>query len=129
MRGSDPREQSLDRGFDVDGRERTVGSGRGIDAHEGVGRVGRRVELGREGQSSAGQALGDRLGQAGFEDWRPAVVRGGDAGRIEVGDGDPVAEPREADRGDQADVAGTEQEEVHEVGSPVRCESGRLPER
>ena len=59
---------------------------------------------------------GDRLGQAGLEDRRPALVEVGDPGGVEVGDGDAMAEPGEADRGDQADVAGTEQEEVHEAG-------------
>jgi hypothetical protein len=73
-------------------------------------------------------SLHDSVGQAGFEDGCATGVGGGDAGGVEVGDGYSVAESGETDRGDQADVAGTEQEQVHEVG--LRCGEmlGRSPE-
>src|SRR5206468_10012127 len=53
------------------------------------------------------------LGQPGFENGWPAVGEVRDPCGIEVGDRDPMTEPCQADRGDQADVAGTDQEEVH----------------
>ena len=119
--GPDDGQEAGDRLLDVDGRERSIRSGRRVDADKRERGVGWRVELGREGQRAVRQAARDRLGQAGLEDGRPTVVQAGDSGGVEVGDGDAMAEPCEADRGDQADVAGTEQEEVHE--GDLRCRS------
>jgi hypothetical protein len=40
-----------------------------------------------------------------------------------------MAEPYETDRGDQANVAGTEKEQVHEAGSPASPDVRALPKR
>ena len=123
---SDARQQALDGDLDEGRGQRPVGPGRGAHADEREGRVGRRIELGRECQAAIAQPVRDRVGQARLEDRGAARVRGGDPVRVDVGNRDSVAEPGEADRGDQADVAGTEQEQVHEVGSPMRDWKARM---
>ena len=56
-----------------------------------------------------------------------AQVEIGDSGLVQVGDGDAMTQPSETDRGDQTDVAGTEQEQMHVQGSPVIGLSDECP--
>ena len=90
--------------------------------------VGRRIELGREGERAVGAgrptSASVRPGsKTGGRPWSRSAIRA----VVEVGDGDAMAEPNETDRGDQADVAGTEQEQVHVQGSPVIGLSDECP--
>ena len=106
-------QQPRDRDLDVDRGERAIRTGRRAHADEAEAGVGGGIELGGEGQRAAGQGDGQRLGQARLEDGRSPVRQAGNPPGVVIGDGDPMAEAREADRGDQTDVARTEQEQVH----------------
>ncbi len=59
----------------------------------------------------------DQFAQAGLMDGHAAAVEGGDLGGVDVEAADAVAQVRQAGAGDQADVAGADDGDVHVVCS------------